>query len=206
MKKHTLKKAIDLFKVSRQRSLKIIFLIVTQVVLLQNGLVLAKEVAASEITLSGRELRVITAETKQTIWLNHDVNKKDISWEDLNFDGHPDLKILSSRGASQEFYDVYLFNFSVKKYVYSKRLSALPCIQADLKRHQIVGTCFHENACENWSERYSINKSGKLNLLERVGTYCDTATGEAFSYVDRFSNGKRISSKVAPMKNESMVQ
>jgi hypothetical protein len=130
----------------------------------------------------------------QTIKLNRRIGTDDVKFEDLNFDGGMDLKILIERGANQELYDVYLYSKSRGKYVYSRNLSEIPCVTADAANREIIGACFHESSCENWEEHYSITSSGMLSLTKRVGTYCDS-NGDIYSYVDRFKNGKKISSK-----------
>ncbi|MEP9325651.1 hypothetical protein PPMP20_21365 [Paraburkholderia phymatum] len=189
-----------------KNKLAVIGFVVAQFIIFHSELTFAGGVDAPQITVSGKELRVLMAGKSQVIKLNHTVNRDDIHWEDLNFDGHPDLKVLSSRGATQEFFDVYLYVPSTGKFIYNKQLSEVPCVQADAQARQVVGACFHESACSNWSERYSIGKNERLTLLERDGTYCDTSTGDAFSYVDRFSNGKRISSKVKPINSDTSVK
>jgi hypothetical protein len=137
----------------------------------------------------------------QTIELSRKVEKDDVKFEDLNFDGHLDLKILKERGANQEFYDVYLYSKGARKYIYSKVLSGIPCISADATHREIIGACFHESSCENWEEHYSLTASGKLSLNERIGAYCDP-TGDVYTYVDRFKDGKKVSSKIQQLKED----
>jgi hypothetical protein len=201
-----LKKIIDRKKTSATQFLWLAFIAMFQTSIFDNGSAFAAVIGAPETALSGNALHVHTRKGEQTILLPMPVDKKDIHFEDLNFDGHLDLKILSSRGASQEFYSIYLYDPSTDKYAYAKQLSEVPCVQADVAKHQLIGACFHESACENWSERYSVTKGGRLGLLERDGTYCDESTGDAFSYIDRFKNGKRISSKVSPLKDGAALQ
>lgn len=138
----------------------------------------------------------------QVLHASHPVSKDDISFEDLNFDGYMDIKIFRSAGNVEKFYDVYLFNSTTKKYELSKDFSNIPCVAADQKTHQVVGACFHTSACENWIERYSIDRLNRLHLRSKEGTYCDPSTGDAFTYVDLFKNGKRISSKSTPLHND----
>lgn len=131
----------------------------------------------------------------QVIHVSHPVSKDDISYEDLNFDGYMDIKVLASAGNVEKFYDVYLFNAKTKRYELSKEFSNVPCVAVDPKVRQVIGTCFHTSACENWIERYSVDHLNRLHLRSRQGTYCDPSTGDAFSYIDLFRNGKHISSK-----------
>ncbi|MBK5125457.1 MAG: hypothetical protein P4N59_16090 [Negativicutes bacterium] len=134
----------------------------------------------------------------QTITVDREVKLVDVKLEDLTFSGREDLKVLKTRGAAQEFYDVYLYSPKQGKYVFNKKLSDVPCLQADAKRRQVIGACFHESSCENWEERYTVSARGALSLIERRGTYCDPM-GKTYSYVDRFKNGKKISSKVTSL-------
>jgi hypothetical protein len=138
----------------------------------------------------------------QALHVSHPVSKYDISFEDLNFDGYQDIKVFRSAGNVEKFYDVYLFNPTTKKYVLSKDFSNVPCVEADQKTRQVLGVCFHASACENWIERYSVDRLNRLHLRSKEGTYCDPSTGNAFSYVDLFKNGKRISSKSTPLHND----
>ncbi|WP_155646107.1 XAC2610-related protein [Burkholderia diffusa] len=131
----------------------------------------------------------------QVLHVSHPISKDDISYEDLNFDGYIDIKVFRSAGNVEKFYDVYLFDLVTKRYELSKDFSNVPCVAADPKVRQIIGACFHTSACENWIERYSVDRLNRLHLRSRQGTYCDPSTGDAFSYVDLFRNGKRISSK-----------
>jgi hypothetical protein len=73
-------------------------------------------------------------------------------------------------------------------------------VQTDEKQKEIVGACFHESACENWEERYTMSKNGKLALVKKFGTYCD-ATGQGYSYSDTYKNGKKISSTTRPIED-----
>ncbi|QYY31656.1 hypothetical protein K2O51_12540 [Cupriavidus pinatubonensis] len=149
-----------------------------------------------QISVIGDQVKIVTPSgVNQTITVDHVVQPTDIRIEDLTFDGQMDLKILDTRGASQIFYKVYLYSNRDKAYIYSKELSEIPCLKVDAKKKQLVGTCFHVSACENWVERYSISPDGKLSLLERTGTYCEP-NGETYQYSDHFKDGRRISSKV----------
>lgn len=120
---------------------------------------------------------------------------------DLTFNGYADLLILRDRGASQEFYDVYLYSKAKDTFIYNKRLSEIPCLSVDVSRKELVGQCFHQSACENWEEYYSVSQKGNISLVERRGTYCDPTGGKAYTYIDRFRNGKKIFSKTSPETN-----
>ncbi|WP_419468950.1 XAC2610-related protein [Burkholderia diffusa] len=138
----------------------------------------------------------------QVLHVSHPVSKDDISYDDLNFDGYIDIKVFRSAGNVEKFYDVYLFDAVTKRYELSKDFSNVPCIAADPKVRQVIGACFHTSACENWIERYSVDRLNRLHLRSRLGTYCDPSTGDAFSYIDLFRNGKRISTKSTRLHND----
>ncbi|TAL94234.1 MAG: hypothetical protein EPN73_17895 [Paraburkholderia sp.] len=146
--------------------------------------------AVSVITPLGRS---------QVIRASHPVSKDDVSFEDVNLDGYTDIKVSKYAGNVEKFYDVYLFNAKTNRYVLSKEFSNIPCVESDRKTRQVIGACFHASACENWIERYSVDRLNQLHLQSREGTYCDPSTGNAFSYVDFFKNGKRISSTSKPL-------
>lgn len=151
------------------------------------------------ISIDGNKIYVTNKSVKmQTILFDRDIQKKDIKFEDLMFIGRYDLKILRTRGASQEFYDIYLFYPDSGIYVFNRELSDIPCLKADAGRKELVGSCFHVSSCENWEERYKISQKGVPSLIERSGTYCDPA-GMVYSYIDRFKNGRLVFSKVRPL-------
>jgi hypothetical protein len=120
---------------------------------------------------------------------------------DLTFNGYADLLILRDKGANQEFYDVYLYSKEKDQYIYNKQFSNIPCLTVDLDKKQLVGQCFHESACENWEGRYSVSPKGNISLVERKGTYCDPTSGQGYTYIDHFKNGKRTSSRTSPVDN-----
>ncbi len=156
-------------------------------------------VAASD----GRAYVTTPRGKKQVISVRNGMVEFDAKFIDLRFNGYADLLMLRDRGASQEFYDVYLYSKERDEYIYNKRLSDIPCLSVDNKRKELVGQCFHESACENWAEYYSVSRSGSISLVERKGTYCDPSSGKGYKYIDRFRNGKKISSKTSPVDNQS---
>jgi hypothetical protein len=137
---------------------------------------------------------------KQVISVNDSISEADVKFVDLTFSNKKDLMILKERGANQEFYNVYIYSKDRDEFVFNKRLSDIPCLSVDSDKKQLIGACFHEDACENWEEHYSVNSKGVASLIERRGTYCDP-TGQAYSYIDTFKKGRRISSHVTPLKN-----
>jgi hypothetical protein len=156
------------------------------------------------VTISDGRAYVTTPSGKKWVIPAKNVtSESDAKFLDLTFNGYADLLILRDRGANQEFYDIYLYSEEKDEYVYNKRLSNIPCLNVDIKRKELVGQCFHESACENWAEYYSVSSKGRISLVERKGTYCDPTGGLGYAYIDRFRNGKRISSKISPVKNQS---
>jgi hypothetical protein len=153
--------------------------------------------APSLRAISDRSFEVTTPlNSNQIITLQNHIKVTDISFDDFNFDGYIDLKIVRSGGNVEKFYDVYLFDLNTKSYVFNQEISAIPCPATDQKLREVIAECFHASACENWTERYSIDRHNHLHLLVREGSYCNPATGEGYHYIDTFRNGKRTSSKV----------
>jgi hypothetical protein len=138
----------------------------------------------------------------QKIHTAHPISAGDVSFEDLNFDGYADIKVFKSAGNVRRFYSVYLYDPRSKIYRFDGGFSKVPCVEADKENHEVVGACFHTSACENWVERYSVDRRNRLILLSRKGTYCNPSTGESFSYDDRFKNGRRISSKTTQLQSD----
>jgi hypothetical protein len=139
---------------------------------------------------------------KQTIPAKNAASDADVKFADLTFNGQNDLMVLRDRGANQEFYDIYLYSKRDDKFIYNKNLSEIPCLGVDVKSEKLVGQCFHESACENWEEYYSVTPDGKTSLSEKRGTYCDPSTGQGYKYIDKFRNGKRVSSNSAPIEEK----
>ncbi|WP_175897020.1 XAC2610-related protein [Burkholderia pseudomultivorans] len=169
------------------------------------GLLLLSSLAAfsgnlPSVIISDGQACVTTASGKgKIIYLKNWEGGPDVKFIDLNFDGYADLMMPRDRGASQKFYNVYLYHRDGDYYVFNGRLSGIPCLDVDVKEKKLIGQCFHESACENWEEYYSVSKSGRISLIERKGTYCDPVSGKGYSYVDNFRNGKRISSNSSPL-------
>ena len=159
--------------------------------------------ATPEISVHGSKVNInLPSGKNQKITVDHEIEPNDVKFDDLTFSGNKDLKILKTRGASQEFYDVYLYSKKQGIYVFNKEMSDIPCLQVDAKRKQLVGACFHESSCENWEERYTVGARGSLSLIERRGTYCDPS-GQTYSYIDRFKNGKQTSSEAIPLSSSN---
>jgi hypothetical protein len=155
------------------------------------GAVLAR-VDVPKFYASGAVLTVTTPSgVEQKIRAAHPISTSNVSIEDLNFDGHADIKVFNSAGNVERFYSVYLYDPRSKIYRLDSGFSKVPCVEADKNTHEVVGACFHASACENWVERYSVDRRNRLTLVSRKGRYCNPSTGESFSYDDRFKNGRR---------------
>lgn len=70
---------------------------------------------------------------------------------------------MSERGAIQTFYKIFLYEEIKGVYAYSSKLSDIPCLRVDKVKKQLIGACFHADACENWSERYKVGRMGTLS-------------------------------------------
>lgn len=182
--------------------MKITKFFLTALFLFSNFAVLAEHLPT--VTISDGHAYITTPRGKKQIIPTENIaSGSDAKFIDLTFNGYADLLVLRDRGANQEFYDVYLYSKDRDAYVYNKRLSEIPCLNVDDKRKRLVGQCFHESACENWEEYYSVSPQGAISLIERKGTYCDPIGGQGYRYIDRFRNGKKISSKSSPLNVQS---
>lgn len=109
--------------------------------------------------------------------------------EDFNFDGYPDLAVFAAAGNVQVFYSVYLFDPSQQKFIFNKKLSSLPCVEADPGKKMVLSSCNHSSACENWSETYRWSGNA-LTLVSREGTKCSSKPGCYFEYSERLQGTK----------------
>lgn len=109
--------------------------------------------------------------------------------EDFNFDGYPDLAVFSAAGNVQVFYGVYLFDPAQQKFIFSKKLSSLPCVEIDPAKKRVLSSCNHSSACENWSEVYRWFGGG-LVLVSREGTKCSDKPGCYYEYSQRLKGNK----------------
>ncbi|MDR5777669.1 MULTISPECIES: hypothetical protein [unclassified Caballeronia] len=168
---------------------------------LLGGAVMAENLPS--VTLSNGHAFVTTPRGKsQMISAKNRAMESDAKFIDLTFNGYADFVMLRDSGANQEFYDVYLYSKEKDEYIYNKRLSDVPCLSVDEKNKELIGQCFHESSCENWEEHYSVSSNGNISLVERKGTYCDPTNGQGYAYIDRFRNGKKISSKISPVDSQ----
>lgn len=113
---------------------------------------------------------------------------------DANFDGDSDILVSHSPSGQIKMTSVYLFDSGTNNYEKNDRISELPCLEIDPNTKTISGTCFSSSMCDRWSERYKY-KGLDLELISIQGTYCEPATGNAYSYLEIYDNG-RITQKI----------
>jgi len=124
----------------------------------------------------------------------------EIKCMDVNFDGEDDILIAHPPSGQVQMSSVYVFNTASATYEENTEISALPCLEVDAEKKTISGTCFSSSVCEHWTERYKYGKAG-LELSAMEGTYCDPATGTAYSYLETYKNGKISERIVKELKN-----
>jgi hypothetical protein len=105
------------------------------------------------------------------------------TFEDFNFDGHPDKKVFVSRGGGRytvnEEFEIHLYNPKTKSYEHHELLSQLCNPSPDAKTKQ-VHSCCRSGSRGGQSEVYEWRGS-ELVLIERVemtekGPYLITTT------------------------------
>ncbi len=159
-----------------------------------------ESVAKPNLRIEGSVVFIKTPAGKdQKLVFDHTIVASDITVQSLSFGRFADLKVLDTEGANQKLYKVFLYHPDTGLYVFNSKLSNIPCLEVDQRRKQLIGACFHASACENWTERYKFSPPEKLSLVERAGTYCDAA-GEGYEYIEKYSNGKTVSSTVRPAR------
>ena len=62
----------------------------------------------------------------------------DLGFEDFNFDGHLDVRMLANPGNKAVGFDVFLFNPAKHSFIWNKALSSLPGISADRESRTLV--------------------------------------------------------------------
>lgn len=102
-----------------------------------------------------------------------------VAVDDFNFDGNPDFSVFNSAGNVQVFDDVFLFDPNRQRFILNSKLSQLPCLTVDPKNKTVSGSCFHDSACNNWSETYTY-EDGKLVMQESEGTECTTPPSDYY--------------------------
>lgn len=86
------------------------------------------------------------------------------NFKDANFDGLQDFVVSSQEnsGSGGTFYNVYLFNKALQKFVLSKELSGG---ELDInKTNRTVSTYWKMGCCYNISQVHHFNKSGKIKF------------------------------------------
>lgn len=124
-----------------------------------------------------------------------------IKCTDVNFDGEPDVLVEHRPAGQVRMSSVFLFDKANKNYKKNQPLSDIPCLKIDSEKSLISGECFSSSVCDRWSEQYKINDNS-LELISTKGTYCDPATGEAYSYFESYKNGHIVHKTVKPLTEE----
>lgn len=120
---------------------------------------------------------------------------------DVNFDGDNDILVEHRPAGQVRISSVFLFDKTNKTYKKNQLLSDIPCLKIDSEKSLISGECFSSSVCDRWSEQYKINDNS-LELISTKGTYCDPATGEAYSYFESYKNGHIVHKTVKPLTEE----
>lgn len=93
-----------------------------------------------------------------------------VTFEDFNFDGHPDKKVFVSRGggsgALNEQFEISIYNPKTKIYEYNDQLSNLINPDADKETKQI--TTHAKNGPFGWMSEVYVWKGNDLVLTERI--------------------------------------
>lgn len=111
---------------------------------------------------------------------------------DINFDGYEDISFPSVSGNVQQFEAVYLYNPADKSLEPNDELSNIACLGINESTKQVIGSCFHSSAAENWTEIYAW-KQGKLILMEKAGTMpCPDGQGCYYDYRQKRVKGKMV--------------
>jgi len=121
-----------------------------------------------------------------------------VSCVDVNFDGELDILVEHRPTGQVKMSSVFIFDKSDGIYKKNQPLSDIPCIKIDADKKLISGECFSSSACDRWSEQYKISDNS-LELISTKGTYCDPATGDAYSYFESYDKGKIVQKIVEPL-------
>lgn len=124
-----------------------------------------------------------------------DLSAESVKCIDINFDGYHDILVNHPPSGHMKMSSVFVFNSTDNIYEKNEELSRLPCLEVNSEKKHVSGTCFSSSSCDRWSEQYSF-RDGKLEITSIEGTYCDPATGTAYSYFESYSNGRVIEKKV----------
>lgn len=165
---------------------------------------------ASQCTSGGEEFKIYDCDKKlcisngnktETLLENFSGNEK-AECTDINFDGQPDIIIRHPPSGQTQMSSVFIFNEKSKSFIKNEEISNIPCLAIDEKNKRLSGTCFSSSNCDTWSEEYKFNTEGKLEITAMKGTYCDPSTGDAYSYFEKYNDGKISERKVAPIVKE----
>jgi hypothetical protein len=115
-----------------------------------------------------------------------------ISFDDYNFDGYPDINALSSQGASNLMYEIFLYNQKTKEYERNLELSAMMNVTVDneTKTIKTYGKGGHAGMIYSSGE-YKWEK-GKLALVAKENQDYDNDLDKYIHTVKTLQNGKWV--------------
>lgn len=118
--------------------------------------------------------------------------------DDYNFDGRLDFSFTGDQGIVR-FLNVFVYNNRQGLFEKNLTLSEIPCLDIDKKNKLLIGACFHEGSCENWSEKYKVKPLNRLEVVYKERFICDPSTGNGYRFKEFYKSGhlmKRITRKV----------
>lgn len=136
-------------------------------------------------------------EKRQEFFLEN-LDASTLKIDDYNFDGRMDFSFAGDQGIVRF---LHVFVYDTKQGLFKKNLtfSELPCLDIDKKNKLLIGACFHEGSCENWSEKYKVKPLNRLEVVYKEGFICDPSTGNGYRFKEFYKSGrlmKRITRKV----------
>lgn len=151
-----------------------------------------------EIHKCNNDMLCISSDRTEEIPNEGSIEENNINCVDVNFDGELDILAEHQPTGQVKMSSVFIFDKIDGTYKKNQPLSDIPCIKIDADKKLISGECFSSSACDRWSEQYKIS-GNSLELVSTKGTYCDPATGDAYSYFEAYSNGKIVEKTVKPL-------
>ena len=120
-----------------------------------------------------------------------------VQLEDMNFDGHDDMRLIEGMSARGAYGPVYLFSPERAAFEKNEAFSELfmPEVDKDSKR---VTAVYHASACENSSREYIVKGFDTLELVFEEGTECpeDLLEKNQYRSFERtYKDGKLVSEK-----------
>lgn len=147
--------------------------------------------------------KLCATDGNRKIELSQDISAGDkTECKDVNFDGYQDIIVSHPPSGQVQFSSVFLYDKSKDEYVKNDKISNLPCLQVDKSRRIVSGTCFSSSNCDKWIEQYKYQSNGELQLSLIKGIYCEPSTGNAFSYIETYKNGRIFKKKVKRLNDQ----